>query len=126
MRSVLVIGTTDNQKSVVESHFALIKKILDSAKFLDPNDRSPEARKQRSPEWRQFDGLRFLAEIGIEEGRDGYADKNIVAKAITRDQPAWGQRPPIDQVVVVYPAAGSAAPSAPAKPASIDRPSWAS
>jgi hypothetical protein len=96
---------------------------------LDPNDLSPEARKKRTVDWRYFDGLRFLAEIGIEEGRNGYSDKNIIAKVISRDMPLWGRRPPIDQVAPdlglssapLTPAAPAAAPVAP-----IVKPKWAS
>jgi hypothetical protein len=44
----LVIGTTDGQKSMAEKNLATLKRVIDSAKFLDPNDRSPAARKTRN------------------------------------------------------------------------------
>jgi hypothetical protein len=130
----LVVGTTDGQKSMAEKNLATLKRVIDSAKFLDPNDRSPEARKARNLEWRDFDGVRFLAEIGVEEGRDGYPNKNIVAKVVTRDMPAWGQRPPIDQVASDFGSSGPTASGAPqaekaekaANVAPIKKPSWAS
>jgi hypothetical protein len=122
---VLVAGSNDGQKSMVDRNFATLKKILDSAWFLDPADKSDEARKKRTPGWRGFDGLRFLAEIGIEQGKDGYPDKNIIAKVITRDHPLWSGRPAIDQVA---PDGGSAPPAAPqggAQTTSVQRPHWA-
>jgi hypothetical protein len=128
----LVVGETDGQKSVAERNLALLKKIIDSAKYLDPNDRSPTARAQRTANWRDFDGLRFLGEIGIEEGKGGFPDKNILAKVITRDMPAWGGRPPIDQVAVapdlgLSPTPASAAPQgAPQAAPPIAKPAWAS
>jgi hypothetical protein len=127
----LVVGETDGQKSMADKNHATLKRIIDSAKYLDPNDKSPEARKQRTVNWRDFDGPRFLAEIGIEPGRDGYPDKNVVAKVITRDMPAWGGRPPIDQVAVapdLSPAPASATPQGRAQQATppIAKPAWAS
>jgi hypothetical protein len=129
----LVTGETDGQKSMAERNLATLKKIIDSAKFLDPNDKSAEARAKRSLGWRDFDTLRFLAEIGIEPGRDGYPDKNVIAKVITRDHPLWNGRPPIDQV---GPDFGGPAPTGGAGPSPassggatvtpIAKPAWAS
>jgi hypothetical protein len=124
----LVEGTTDGQKSMAEHNLATLKKIIDSAKYLDPNDRSQEARQKRTVNWRDFDGLRFLAEIGIEEGKNGFPDKNVIAKVITRDSVDWKGRPPIDQVAPDY---GSPAPStvpqaAPQTAPPIAKPAWAS
>jgi hypothetical protein len=127
---ILVVGETEGQKVMVERNLARLKQVIDSAKYLDPNDKSAEARAKRSLSWREFDGMRFLAEIGIEEGKNGYPDKNIIAKVITRDHPLWAGRPPIDQVAVTpsfgpppTPAAPQAAPHA-APP--IAKPPWAS
>jgi hypothetical protein len=122
----LVEGETDGQKSVIERNFGMLKKIIDSAKFLDPNDRSPEARAKRTVNWRDFNNVIFLGEIGIEEGKDGFPDKNILAKVITRDMPQWNGRPPIEQITDATGApqtpASSAAPQAPAP---IPKPPWA-
>ena len=126
----LVTGDTDGQKQMAERNKTLLKQVIDSAKHLDPNDKSPEARKARMMEWRDFDGVRFLAEIGVEPGKDGYPDKNVVARVITKDKSEWGGRPPIDQVTpdmlvqsgaAATPAAGAAAPT----PAPIKKPEWA-
>jgi hypothetical protein len=92
--------------------------MLDSALFLDPADKSDETRKKRLVEYRAFDGLVFLAMIGIEPGKDGFADKNIIARVITKEMPQWGGRPPIGQLDPYVSSAGAA--SAP-----IVKPSWA-
>jgi hypothetical protein len=132
---LMVSGETENQKSMAGTNRAKLKLFIDSAKFLDPNDKSPEAHAKRTMQWRDFDGLRFLAEIGIEPGRDGFPDRNTVTRGVTRDSPAWNGRPPIDQVAPDYgsgptsaPAPGaSAAPQAePQAAAPIVRPAWAS
>jgi hypothetical protein len=122
---MLVKGETEGQKSMAETNLSRLKQIIDSAKYLDPSDKSPEARAKRSLNWRDFDGVRFLAEIGIEAGRDGYLDKNIITKVITRDMSLWGGRPPIDQGASDF---GAAAPQGGAKAptAAVQKPSWAS
>jgi hypothetical protein len=122
---VMVTGATDGQKSMAERNKAMLKAVLDSAFFLDPHDVSPEARKRRTVHWRDFDGLKFLAEIGTEQGRDGYADKNVVARVITRDMPAWGGRAPIEQSSSPNGGGPSAAPGSAPQAAPIARPCWA-
>ena len=130
---MLVAGATDGQKQMAEHNKATLKAIIDSAKHLDPADMSPEARKARLLEYRDFDGLRFLAEIGIELGRNGYSDKNVIAKVITKDRPEWGGRPPIDQVTPDFgPSGGSttgsgggAGGTGGSTPPPISKPKWA-
>jgi hypothetical protein len=119
----LVKGETDGQKSMAEKNRATLKKVIDSNKFLDPNDRSPEARAKRTVNWRDFDNLKFLGEIGIEEGRNGFPDKNILARVITRDMPQWNGRPPFDQNPPDHTSGG---PTGGAAPAPITKPPWAS
>jgi hypothetical protein len=101
-------------------------------KYLDPNDKTEATCNARKLEWRDFDGLRFLAEIGVEPGKDGYPDKNILVRAITKDRPEWGGHAPIDQGPSGGPAPSSgAAATAPAAgapaatPAPITKPAWA-
>ena len=133
--NMVVIGSTDGQKKAVDRSFATLKGIIDSAKYLDPNDKTEATCNARKLEWRDFDGLRFLAEIGVEPGKDGYPDKNILVRAITKDRPEWGGRAPIDQGPSGGPApssgaAGGGSQSGPASgspPTStpIKKPEWA-
>jgi hypothetical protein len=126
--SWIVKGTTDGQKSMAERYNAMCKRIIASAKFLDPNDRTPETLTKYRIEYRDFDGLKFLAEIGIEPGRDGFEDKNVITRVIAKDSPLWGNRPPFDQNPPDPTSGGptNGTPSGGAPPASISKPSWAS
>jgi hypothetical protein len=120
---ILLIGTTDGQKQMCERNGVFLKQIVDSAKFLDPNDKSPEARKARTMNYRDFDGLRFLAEIGVEQGRNGYPDKNVIIKAITKDRAEWGNRATLDQIAPdVSPQSREQTATTPAP---IKKPEWA-
>jgi hypothetical protein len=124
---MMLVGTTDGQKSMCESTKVKLKAIVDSARFLDPNDKSPETRAKRTVEWRDFDGVRFLCEIGIEPARGGFDERNSIVKVITRDMPQWNGRPPIEQPGGPDPLLGGApsnGETAPA-PAPIIKPAWA-
>jgi hypothetical protein len=124
----LVVGSTDGQKSMAERNLATIKRVIASAKYLDLSHKSPETLSKYKMEFRDFDGLRFLAEIGVEPGRDGYSDKNILVRAITKDMPQWNGRPPFDQNPPDPMAGGPTGKTPPggAPPAPIAKPSWAS
>ena len=123
----IVVGTKDGQKLMADRYRGLCKSILASAKYVYPNDPSPEARAKLTAEWRDFDGLRFLAEIGIEKGKDGFEDKNVITRAITRDMPQWRNRPPIEQIATGGKGAstggGGASPASSAPPNL--KPPWA-
>jgi hypothetical protein len=127
----LVEGSTEGQSQMADHYLGILKGILASARYVDPNDQSLEARPKLTAEWRDFDGLRFLAEIGIEKGKDGFEDKNIILRAITRDMPQWGNRPPIEQIPSIGNGGStggvqqmSTSPATPAG-APIAKPAWA-
>jgi hypothetical protein len=128
---MLVAGSSDGQRQMSDRNKAMLKKIVDSARFLEPGDKSPEARAKRTMAWRDFDAIRFLAEIGIETGKSGYPDKNIISKVITKDRPEWNGRPPIEQNPQAFGLASGTAANAPvspagaAAPAPIAKPNWA-
>ncbi len=124
-------GTTDGQNQMVGTVKTFLKRVIDSGKHLDPADMSPEAHAARTMEDRDFDGFKFLAEIGIEAGTGGYPDKNTVVRAITKDRPEWGGRPPLDQSTPSMFPGGKPAANAPAAgqaattPAPLKKPGWA-
>jgi hypothetical protein len=125
---LLLFGSTEGQKSMADRNKVLLLRIIDSAKFLTPADKSPEARAKRTMDFRDFDGIRFLAEVGIEQGKNGFADKNVITRAITKDRAEWAERPPIVQTPPDSGSIGGSAPaSAPPPPAaaSITKPKWA-
>jgi hypothetical protein len=115
----IVNGTTEGQKSIAERYNNNLKRIIASYKYLDINDRSPETIAKYKVEYRDFDGMTFLAEIGIEPGKEGYDDKNIIQRVVTKDMPQWNGRPPFPQDQ------GGGSPTPPSPPAPPIKPSWA-
>jgi len=72
-----------------------LRAMAESAFGVSPKDMSAEAQaKRRLPNFRSFDGLEFIAKIGIERGGQApngghYADKNKLAHVVTPDEPEW-------------------------------------
>jgi hypothetical protein len=119
---MVLAGTTDGHETAVDISCGKLRAILESARGIRPDDKSEEARKARLAELSDFDGLRFIARIGIEKGKprnDGtgdYADRNVIATVITPDKKNWQavkQAPP------------SLKDSAVTTPATISKPTWA-
>lgn len=82
-----------------------LRGILESARGIDPNDMSEAAKAKRIVQgYGDFSGMEFVAKIGLEAGRDGYADKNVFDNAV-----------PVTSAE--YAKAKSGAASAPAAPA---------
>ena len=125
--NLLLVGTTDGQKKMAASSLGVLKAILDSALGLLPSDVSAEARGARTVSLKKFEGMVFIAKIGIEKGavkNDGsgtfWPDKNILAAVITPDKKEWHpveQPPPFN--------GGAAAPTASAPAAPVAPPDWA-
>jgi hypothetical protein len=122
-----VEGTTEGHAKAAEISASRLRGILESAKGIRPDDESDAAKAaRRVNSWGDFDGMRFVAKIGIEKAREGsgYKDKNTLDAAVTPDRKAWVK---VEQVakqqnmapigVVAQQAATAAAPG---------KPSWAS
>jgi hypothetical protein len=129
---MMVAGSTDGQRSMVDSTKVRLKAIIDSARYLDPSDKSSETRAKRTIEWRDLNNVRFLAEIAIEPAKNGFDERNSIAKIITRDMPQWSGRPPIEQIPPDFSPGGGPAPTgdaasggAAASPAPIVKAVWA-
>ena len=127
----IVIGTTEGQKSwSARNKWGCSRASLQKRSIRRPERPVAEARAKLTAEpWRDFDGLRFLAQIGIEKGKDGFEDKNIIARAITRDMPQWGNRSadrtdPADRQR--RPQEGGGTPSSGSPTPPIVKPPWAS
>jgi hypothetical protein len=138
--NLILEGTTPGHEKAAAISRSTLRSILESARGIKPDDVSPEARAARTVDLSVFDGMNFVAKIGIETGKpkgDGtsYNDKNILTVAITPDKREWhpvaqSPAPPTNggSAAAAGPAAsntGSAAPAA-ATPALISKPSWAS
>jgi len=65
---------------------ALLRAAIECARNILPEDFSEAAMNaRRVNDFGDLDGMRFLARIGVEKGKDGYADKNKVASVVTPD-----------------------------------------
>jgi hypothetical protein len=126
---LILTGTTDGQKKMAVSSLGVLKAILDSALGLKPKDVSAEARAARTVGVKKFEGMNFMAKIGVEMGgskNDGsganWADKNILAGVITPDKTDWH---PVEQPPPFNGGGDSAAPTSSAPAAPVERPEWA-
>jgi hypothetical protein len=134
--NLVLVGTTKGQQEIAESNRGRLKTILDSARNIHPDDKSPQARAARTADLKDFDGLNFIAKIGVEKGKpkndgsgDNYSDKNILAAVITPDRKEWH---PVEQAPPFNggggpsgpSSSGGAVPNSSAPP--ITKPVWAS
>lgn len=121
-------GTTEGHQKAADISASRIRAILESAYNVRPDDESDAAKsKRRLNSWGDLDGIRFVAKIGIEKGKDGYKDKNTLSEVITPDRKQWSR---VEQVAKqqgfqqVGVAASNVAQAAAAQPSS--KPAWAS
>lgn len=62
---------------------SFIRAALESARGIKPNDASDAAIKARQISgFADFDGLEFVAQIDVEEGQNGYDDRNRINNVI--------------------------------------------
>lgn len=75
---------SENAEPITRSQ---LRAALESAFKVDPSDDSPDAMAKRSvPSYGAFNGLNVCIKIGIEKGKDGYPDKNILRGFVTPDR----------------------------------------
>lgn len=123
-----VEGTTEGHTKAAEISASRLRGILESARGIRPDDESPAAKEvRRVKSWGDFDGIRFLAKIGVEVGTGEYKgkDKNRLDFAVTPDRQAWQK---IEQVAkqTAFVPAGTAAQTVATKAAdAAKKPSWA-
>lgn len=121
-------GTTEGHQKAADISASRIRAMLESAYGIRPDDETDNAKsRRRLSSWGELDGLRFLAKIGVEKGKDGYKDKNTLAEVITPDRKQWAKieqaprQQGFNQIgATAANVAQNAAPAAGAKPA------WAS
>ncbi len=69
---------------------ATLRAILESARGIQPNDESDEAKRKRLVNgYGDFNDLEFVAKIGIEPARDQYQAKNKLLSVVTPDKPEY-------------------------------------
>jgi hypothetical protein len=116
-------GATDGHAKAVDISMGRLRAILESVRNVKPQDVSEAAKKARIATFDDFDSMRFLAKIGIEPGKDGYKDKNVILEVITPDMKDWR---PVTQVTPAEAAATNmAADRADGQTAPIAIPEWA-
>ena len=77
-------GVTDGHEKAANITRSFIRSMLESARGIDPKDESEKAQKaRRIQSWGDLVELEFAVEIGIEKGKDGYDDKNKIARVLT-------------------------------------------
>jgi hypothetical protein len=116
-----VKGTTQGHAEAKEISEKTLRAILESARGIKPDDKSEAAiaaRKLKS--YGDFEGLRFIARLGVEPPKGNYAAKNTILEVITPDKQNWTKPAQINTQV-------AGAPPAPATPPAnaIARPQWA-
>lgn len=122
-----VEGATDGQQKAAEISASRLRAMLESAKGIRPDAEDDAARAaRRVGSWGDFDGIRFVAKIGIEAGNNGYKDKNILSEVITPDRKAWTKVEQIAKAPAGFVQAGVAAQAAVQSAAkAAGKPSWA-
>jgi hypothetical protein len=119
-------GTTPGHKEAGEISSKFLAAVLESARGIKPGDKSENARTERQvANWGEFNGLRFVARIGVRPPRDGYEAKNTITEVITPERKDWVQieQPPPDPTAPT-PSAQAPAPQA-TSGQEIAKPAWA-
>jgi hypothetical protein len=115
---MVLSGTTDGHATAGDITRSRLRAILESARGIKPADVSETAKKARVAEYADFDGIRFMAKIGVEPAKGEYRAKNILAVVVTPDQKDWH---PIEQIEPLRHATAKTEPASNV----IVKPAWA-
>ena len=85
---MITSGTTDGHATAADITNRKLRAILESARGIKPADVSEAAKAKRVAEWSDFDGIRFVAKIGVEPEQNGYKAKNVLAEIVTPERAA--------------------------------------
>lgn len=105
---------------------ATLRAMLESARGIKPDDQSAQAAEaRRVPGYGAFDGIEFVAKIGVEPARGEYQARNSLDLVITPDKTGWsdlmqapaGSNPTPSSAPTPAVAAQAARPAAAATPA---------
>jgi hypothetical protein len=122
----VVVGTTDGQKKASDITRTKLRAILQSARGIKRDDVSPEARAALRAKDADFNGMRFIAKIGIEKGKDkengsgNYPDRNFLLIVVTPDHKGWHA---VEQVA--RPPQAPTGHATAATPMPLGKPAWA-
>jgi hypothetical protein len=116
-------GTTPGHDDAGKISRNTLRAILESARGIRPDDKSEAAQAARKLSgWQDFDGIRFIARLGVIPPKGGYKAKNTIDEVITPERQDWAKPAQID-VAKANRGAQTAAATPPAN--AISRPQWA-
>jgi hypothetical protein len=121
-----VSGTKPGHADAGKISLATLKAIIESAKGIRPDDTSEAAQAARKISWQDFDGLRFVACLGVRPPEGSYPAKNTINQVITPERQAWRQPTQLDRDLFNKPNGGAAPAATTQAPANaVTRPQWA-
>jgi hypothetical protein len=89
-------GQSEGHRQAAGISSSKIRAILESARGIRPDDQSDTAKQARCiSDYDDLDGIRFIAKLGVEPARNGYAPRNTIAEVITPERSQWR---PVTQV----------------------------
>jgi hypothetical protein len=126
----VLAGTTSGHAQAADISRGHLRGILESARGIQPGDTSAQARAGRTATLKDFDGLVFIARIGIEKGKlkndgsgESWADKNTLSTAVTPDKKDWHVVKPTPSSNGGQAVSSSSSSATPAP--GITKPAWA-
>jgi hypothetical protein len=124
-------GSTDKHAEAGKISMRFFRALLESALNIRPDDRSEDAEKLRKVAgWADFNGLRFVAKLGVRPAEKSYPAKNVINEIITPGREGYHEPEqvvrPAPGVAATAPVAAAASAPAPATPpaGAIARPKW--
>jgi hypothetical protein len=127
---LILAGTTDGHAKSADMNRGTLRAIIESARGIKPKDVSPQARQARTADLKDFEGLIFIAKIGVEKGKpkndgsdENWPDKNILAAVITPDRQDWH---PVEQPPPFNGGGDGSGGATPPASTPIAKPAWAS
>src|SRR5215469_4512330 len=85
-----VAGSTPGHAEAAKISASKLRAILESARGIKPDDNSEAANQaRRIQSYGDFNGLNFIARIGVEPPQNGYKAKNRLDHVVTPDEKAW-------------------------------------
>ncbi len=86
-QNIMIAGVSDKALNISK---ATLRAILESSRGILPSDMSELALKGRQiSSFSEFQGLEFVVRIDIENGKNGYNNKNKIGIVITPDKPEY-------------------------------------
>jgi hypothetical protein len=122
---MVLSGISDGHAQAADITRSRLRAILESARGIKPADLSDSAKKARVADYADFDGIRFVARIGVEPAKGEYKAKNVLAEAITPDRKEWHPVEQIDKATRDAQRTAKTETATPSADLTIQKPAWA-